>query len=352
MNFKDFKKYSDWTKVWSGKWSLHSDTGFGENWTVDSKVAAKPAYRQIIYIFKNGITDCWVRESDKDYLGKRLIKTINTVKAVKALGESLKSRAGIIFDFIKAHDPKLADKKAYLDFWKIVGDYYLPHLSVKYIVDYLSEKQLKKFLPILEDARLFSEPVFRDTENFMEKMAEGIAQKSGYTKEQIISTTKEEINKYFKTNILPAKKILSARYSKSGILFDRGKYGVFVDKEVDKIEKMLSPQGAAKMIKGNIAYGGKVFGPVRIVLDPKKDGQSFKKGEILVTGMTRPEFLPMMKKASAFITDAGGILSHAAIVARELRKPCLIGTKIATKILKDGDLVEVDADKGIVKIIK
>ena len=67
--------------------------------------------------------------------------------------------------------------------------------------------------------------------------------------------------------------------------------------------------------------------------------------------MTRPEFLPLMKKAVAFITDAGGILSHAAIMARELEKPCIIGTRIASKILKDGDLVEVDADKGIVKIL-
>ena len=58
-----------------------------------------------------------------------------------------------------------------------------------------------------------------------------------------------------------------------------------------------------------------------------------------------------MKKASAIITDEGGIICHAAIASRELKKPCIIGTKIATKILKDGDLVEVDADNGIVGIL-
>jgi len=52
------------------------------------------------------------------------------------------------------------------------------------------------------------------------------------------------------------------------------------------------------------------------------------------------------------VTDEGGITCHAAIISRELKKPCIIGTKIATKVLKDGDLVEVDADKGIVKILK
>lgn len=59
-----------------------------------------------------------------------------------------------------------------------------------------------------------------------------------------------------------------------------------------------------------------------------------------------------MKKASAIVTDDGGITCHAAIVARELKTPCVVGTKIATHVLKDGDMVEVDADKGSVRIVK
>ena len=58
-----------------------------------------------------------------------------------------------------------------------------------------------------------------------------------------------------------------------------------------------------------------------------------------------------MKRAKAFVTDEGGIVSHAAIVARELKIPCIVGTKTATKILKDEDIIEVDADRGIVKIV-
>jgi pyruvate,water dikinase len=67
--------------------------------------------------------------------------------------------------------------------------------------------------------------------------------------------------------------------------------------------------------------------------------------------MTQPEFLPAMKKAVAIITDEGGLTCHAAIVARELKRPCIIGTKNATKILRDGDYVEVDANNGIIKIL-
>ena len=104
-------------------------------------------------------------------------------------------------------------------------------------------------------------------------------------------------------------------------------------------------------LKGNIGSPGKVSGRVRIVINAHKKN-NFQSGDVLVAGMTRPEFVPLMKKSAAIITDEGGITCHAAIVSRELKKPCIIGTKIATKVLKDGDLVEVDADKGVVKILE
>ena len=68
--------------------------------------------------------------------------------------------------------------------------------------------------------------------------------------------------------------------------------------------------------------------------------------------MTTPNFIPALERAIAFVTDEGGVTCHTAIIAREMKKPCIVGTKIATKAIKDGDYIEVDADKGIVKIIK
>ena len=109
----------------------------------------------------------------------------------------------------------------------------------------------------------------------------------------------------------------------------------------------------SKEIKGIVAsYGtkGNITGKVRIVLNPEK--AKFNEGEILVASMTRPEYVPLMKKATAIITDEGGITSHASIVSRELKIPCIVGTKIATKILKDGDLIEINADIGIVRKLK
>ena len=73
------------------------------------------------------------------------------------------------------------------------------------------------------------------------------------------------------------------------------------------------------------------------------------KGDILVSIASDPDIVPAMKKAAAIVTEQGGVTSHAAIVSRELGIPCVIGTKIATKVLKDGDIVEVDATKGTVR---
>lgn len=77
----------------------------------------------------------------------------------------------------------------------------------------------------------------------------------------------------------------------------------------------------------------------------------FKDGDVLVTEMTRPDFLPIMRRASAIVTDEGGLTCHAAIVARELHIPCIVGTRNATHVFKDGDMLEVNTGKGIVKLV-
>lgn len=114
-------------------------------------------------------------------------------------------------------------------------------------------------------------------------------------------------------------------------------------------EKVVGKAAAADTttLKGSIAFRGVVRGRVRLVGNPS-DAEQVAKGDILVTNMTTPAFISAMHHAAAFVTNEGGITCHAAIIAREMKKPCIIGTKIATQVLKDGDMVEVDAERGIV----
>lgn len=103
-------------------------------------------------------------------------------------------------------------------------------------------------------------------------------------------------------------------------------------------------------VHGVIAQTGVVRGRVAIVTSTK-DLVKVKSGDVLVTQQTFPAYILALRRAIAFVTDEGGITSHAAVIAREMKKSCVIGTKIATQVFKDGDMVEVDAVKGRVKLL-
>ena len=130
-----------------------------------------------------------------------------------------------------------------------------------------------------------------------------------------------------------------------------GKTRKFIEKKFNIKLEETAKNDSVKEFKGWSAFKGIVKGIVKIVYGARQMDK-VKEGDIIVAPMTLPDILPAMKKAIAFITDEGGIVCHAAIISREMKKPCIVGTKIATKVLKDGDLVEVDADKGLVKIMK
>jgi phosphohistidine swiveling domain-containing protein len=188
-----------------------------------------------------------------------------------------------------------------------------------------------------------------------------VAHELKISQKDILYYRAEEWIKLFesKPNILPAP-FLDERKNKSifkivpkKVLFEE-LHGV----EVEKVEKELfkptlysDSRDNYKELKGVAVSRGKVRGRVKILLSPRLTSE-MKNGEILVAPMTSPDYIVAMRKALAVITDVGGLMSHAAIVSRELGIPCIVGTKIATKVLKDGDEVEVDADNGLVKIIK
>jgi phosphohistidine swiveling domain-containing protein len=104
-------------------------------------------------------------------------------------------------------------------------------------------------------------------------------------------------------------------------------------------------------LQGLGASPGKVTGHA-FVARTSQDALKIEAGQILVTGMTTPDFVPAMNKAVAIVTDEGGITCHAAIICRELKIPCIVGAKYATRIIKTGDTIEVLANHGVVKILK
>ncbi|PIZ95314.1 MAG: hypothetical protein COX81_01290 [Candidatus Magasanikbacteria bacterium CG_4_10_14_0_2_um_filter_37_12] len=105
-------------------------------------------------------------------------------------------------------------------------------------------------------------------------------------------------------------------------------------------------------LTGIVGSPGQSTGIARIIHPDNISSALFNEGDILICLMTSPDYIPLMKRAGAVVTEEGGILSHAAIVSREMKLPCIVGAKSVLKELKNGDMVEVDAYKGIVRKIK
>lgn len=199
----------------------------------------------------------------------------------------------------------------------------------------------------------------------MRKYSDGLIQNSHLRIAEILKkVVPEKYKKYHK--YLKYEEVVNGDYPtieelkerQKGFIFHKGKLftGISLDDYAQKnnyefIGFKANNNLSENSISGQIAYEGKAKGYVRIIFEVE-DMDRVNEGDILVTSMTTPDFLPAMNLASAFVTDEGGITCHASIVAREIKKPCIIGTKIATQVLKEGDLVEVDADNRVVRILK
>ncbi len=118
------------------------------------------------------------------------------------------------------------------------------------------------------------------------------------------------------------------------------------DKEINQKEGETTSK-LEVILKGAAASLGIASGPVKILHKPTETDR-VQKGDVLVTEMTTPDYVPAMKRACAIVTDTGGQTSHAAIVSRELGIPCVVGTGTATHVLKEGQIISVDGAKGVV----
>ncbi len=351
FNLKSFI-HNDWVKIYDGRWSFLTSTHFINQYTKELIFGGHPFKSQSIIFISHGRSAGWMRQTDRDRLGKYLANQIEkNPRHALVIARRLKQQAKSFLKFINAHESSKPTLKLYFTFWKKLLAYYHPHINIKYVVDYLQPNLLKKYLPALQSARLAAEPVLNRTEDFMISFTKLLGKKIKYKYNLLLCLTKEELAEYFNTAKLPKIEELNKRDKKAILLATKVGYEFYTDQTIKKVESLLVSKQNLKELKGSVAYPGKIVGKVKIVINPKK-ATDFKVGDILVTGATRPEFLPIMHKAAAFVTDAGGILSHAAITAREIKKPCIIGTKIATKVLKDGDIIEVDANKGIITKIK
>ncbi len=174
--------------------------------------------------------------------------------------------------------------------------------------------------------------------------------------EDLLFYNSAEIKNLCLHKLKAGKQTIKARQKGFTFIIEQGKVKTLEgSKARETLEKLvLKPLKAAKIkqVLGIPASKGLVKGRTKIVRSGREAVQKIKQGDILIASMTTVDYLQAMHLASAIVTDDGGISCHAAIISRELGVPCVVGTKTATQIFKDGDLVEVNANQGIIKLIK
>lgn len=178
------------------------------------------------------------------------------------------------------------------------------------------------------------------------------------TFEELSSCEEEELISLIEGRKGPSKKELADRALAETILIKNGHIQIYYGKEAIQVKKAELGEidySSIKEVKGEIACLGKATGKAFVFYwndNINKKVHEMPKNSIIVAPQTHPTYMPALRKCVGLAVDEGGITGHAAIVSRELGIPCVIGLHYITKIVKTGDLVEIDGDNGVVRILE
>jgi phosphohistidine swiveling domain-containing protein len=341
------KKYK---KNWAGNFGMPLASSLAYHYSEILKKDFGVGLPYFVIVIEKGYGTCYFEIESFHAFGENIAHGVrNGELDIEEMSLRLKKEADVVFSLTEEARMGNFSQELFVKYVETLYSYSSAHRFVKNIVDYLSPQELERYFKILEDARLYSEPAYTFLEEFTQLQSKYISAETKLAYEQVHALSRDEILTYWESRILPGTETLTTRFNKAAIVSLDSEIEIVI-KNVSDIEDALTHVEIQKEFSGTIAYKGVVQGTVRVILDPNKE-YFFNQGDILVADMTRPEYIPIIQKSSAIVTDAGGMLCHAAISAREFKIPCVVGTEVATKSLKDGDLVEVDADKGIIKIL-
>ena len=173
-----------------------------------------------------------------------------------------------------------------------------------------------------------------------------IAKKERLTYQEFINQTVDEIKNFFNWNTVEREEI-TKRVKGFHYIFFEGKKTIIPAEDF----KIAIPKAKVSILRGIVGNRGRIQGRVRVI-KTKEELKELRREEILVIDIVSPDYIKYVHGVSGIITNAGGILSHVVLVAREFKIPCIVGTKNATIVLRTGDIIDLDATKGKIKIIR
>ncbi len=237
------------------------------------------------------------------------------------------------------------------------------HKKYSSIIDLHKHKALQEISSVLSDLtelRYEARLVWMEAMYYNELLTHNIVRRFSLPVEDFHTYDLEEVGSLLKEGKKVSPSILAERRKGFLKILNSGEITTFEGEEaLEQLDLFKQSKQKTKELRGSLASKGQ--GKVRgkaVVLSYKKAHEHTEKisnmeqGQILISEMTRPNILVACEKAGAIVTDEGGILCHASIVSRELGIPCIVGTQRATEMIQDGDLVEVDTEENIVRLLQ
>lgn len=245
---------------------------------------------------------------------------------------------------------KNKEKKEYLKAQLLVGGEVRITLDqeIQHIIQFLGEISKKRF-EAKRDSLI--------TSRYADTLLEETARRSYLAMTQVSSLNYRELKDLLLNNTKPDSNTVNERKASFAFHVKGTEVNEIIGRQFTDFRSSFLPSQAEHIIIGSTAYPGKVTGKAVVlpsIATPEEYGkfiEDFEKGGILVAPMTSPDLVPVFKDVAAIVTDEGGITSHAALIAREMKIPCIVGTSYATKILKTGMQLLVDATNAKVSII-
>lgn len=341
----------DMYMTWSRDFSLLNCSLIAESHVRNVAAVLGVGYNICAFTFSKGEIHFYRSQSDEKKFNQYVGETSLSSAVYRTnLCERLKFLTNRLNDFFK--NTLELDAETVEIFLKLHREITPYHIGVYWAADFIAAMPRKnaetiQALEELVDARHYNENLYPDLEKWLK------------SQEYFPFLTPQELQDFFKDGKIISEEIWRDRQNFTYMIYDANGF------------ELLSGDTARKAFESDFAYllpmvrknhqitelrgvgiqKGVVRGRVYIIeslsVPPEIDADT-----VVVTRMTRPQFNHLFGRARAIITDEGALLSHAAILAREYNVPTIIGTKIATQVLKDGDLVEVDADRGIVTILE
>lgn len=317
---KDFAKHCD------RDISVFTSSVFGETYSKTFRELFGIPFTMTVWITRNSNQTTFFRseaehQNFRKVLGERVLEKAFSIDIIS----KLRQYADVMNRLMEENKSLECFKKHKNEFVDNYRSFFAYHQAVYWPCDYIQEHnpEQKQLINDLIDSYAYSERVVPDVDAYLRRLGVDTQMHS----DSLNNTTIAQV------------------FLRDNTIILEGTEAIQLYTNLTSLNKIHANNSE---IKGLGVAGSKVIGKVHLIQDMNRQHE-IKHDEILITGMTRPQFNPIIGKCKGVVTDEGSLLCHAAILAREIGIPCIVATKIGTHIFKDGDMIEMDPKTGAVR---